>query len=61
MAKPKIDPRWAEGSAYNIIQEIAIGFQKSQVLFSAVELDIFSLIGEDKKNCCRISRNSRSK
>lgn len=48
-AKPKIDPRWAEGSAYNIIQEIAIGFQKSQVLFSVVELDIFSLIGEGKK------------
>ncbi|MPM90521.1 3-hydroxy-5-methyl-1-naphthoate 3-O-methyltransferase [bioreactor metagenome] len=33
--------RWAEGSAYNIIQNIAIGFQKSQILFTAVKYDIF--------------------
>jgi DNA-binding HxlR family transcriptional regulator len=35
---------WAEDSAYNIVQDLAIGFQKSQILFTAVKYDVFSII-----------------
>jgi hypothetical protein len=35
---------WAEGSAYNIVQDLAVGFQKSQILFTAVKYDVFSII-----------------
>jgi len=35
-----------EGSDYNILQDIAFGFQKSQILFSAVKLDVFSEIDQ---------------
>ncbi|MBQ6269461.1 MAG: hypothetical protein IJK61_04970 [Bacteroidetes bacterium] len=51
----KIDPRWAENSAYNIIQELAIGFEKSQILFTAVKLDIFSIIKDTPKTAVEIS------
>lgn len=51
----KIDPRWTEGSAYNIIQELAIGFQKSQILFTAVKLDIFTVIGDIPKTVVELS------
>jgi len=33
-----------EGSAYNILQDIATGFQRSQILFSAVKIDLFTQI-----------------
>lgn len=36
----------SEGSDYNIIQDIAFGFQKSQLLFTAIKYDVFSLISE---------------
>ncbi len=52
----KIDPRWAEGSAYNIIQELAIGFQKSQILFAAMQYDIFSVIGDGYKTVDSIAK-----
>jgi predicted transcriptional regulator len=35
-----------EGSAYNVLQDIAFGFQKSQILFTAVKFDIFTLINQ---------------
>ncbi len=47
--KMKINSLYSEGSAYNIIQELSIGFQKSQILFTAVELDIFTVLGDNEK------------
>lgn len=52
----KIDPRWAEGSAYNIIQELSIGFQKSQLLFTAVQYDVFSVISDGYKTAESIAK-----
>ena len=36
----------SEGSDYNMIQDIAFGFQKSQLLFTGIQYDLFSLISE---------------
>lgn len=42
------NPIWHADSGYNAILEIAGAFQKSRVLFTAVELDIFNHIGSSK-------------
>ena len=44
--KKNIITHLSEGSDYNMIQDIAFGFQKSQLLFAAIKYDIFSLISE---------------
>ena len=50
--------RWAEGSAYNAIQDIAIGFQKSQILFAGVKHDIFSQIKAGNNTVEKIAAHS---
>jgi len=50
--------KWSEGSAYNALQDIAIGFQKSQILFTAVKYDIFTQINEGKNTAELIAANS---
>ena len=35
-----------EGSAYYVLQDLALGFQKSQLLFTAIKIDIFSLVND---------------
>jgi predicted transcriptional regulator len=50
--------KWAEGSAYNAIQDIATGFQKSQLLFTAVKYDVFTQINEGKNTVELIVANS---
>jgi len=44
--KKNIITHLSEGSNYNMIQDIAFGFQKSQLLFTGIQYDIFSLISE---------------
>jgi len=50
--------KWSEGSAYNALQDIAVGFQKSQILFTAVKYDIFTQINEGKNTAALIAENS---
>ena len=44
--RKKIITHLSDGSDYNMIQDIAFGFQKSQLLFTGIQYDIFSLISE---------------
>lgn len=34
----------SDGSTYNYIQGLALGFQKSQILFTAIKYDVFTII-----------------
>lgn len=47
---------WDEDSKYNIILEIANSFQKSKVFFTAIELNIFSTIGEERLSAKEIAQ-----
>ena len=48
--KKNIITHLTEGSDYNVIQDIAFGFQKSQLLFTGIQYDIFSLISEGENS-----------
>ncbi len=51
---------WSENSKYNIIIDIATAFQKSKVFFAAIELNIFSIIGDEKLSAKEICNKIQS-
>ena len=53
--KKNIITHLTEGSNYNIIQDIAFGFQKSQLLFTGIHYDIFSLISEKENTLDKLA------
>ncbi len=46
---------WNRESVYDSIRELAFAFQKSRLFLTAMELDVFSVIGEDGKTSEQVS------
>lgn len=47
---------WSADSKYNEILEIANSFQKSKVFFTAIELNLFTILGDDKLTAKEIAQ-----
>lgn len=51
----RIKPIWKADSAFNSLMDMAFSFQCSRLLFTSIELDVFSTIGEQKKTAAQIA------
>ncbi len=51
---------WDKESLYDSIRELAFAFQKSRILLTAMELDIFSVIGDASKTAEQVASEIKS-
>ena len=53
----RIKQIWQADSAFNSLMDMAFSFQRSRLLFTSIELDVFSKIGELKKSVAEIAND----